>query len=139
MRPENARLVRQSFDYFSPCATAMVARIIRGLADRHPQIRAILPDDPEPVCKAWVATLRQVIRHPGGFRALQAPLGELGRRAAALGTRPQDYAAVREEVLSVMGEYAGDEWTPRLRESWALLLEAMSGAMLAGAVSSAAA
>lgn len=128
-----AHLVRRSFEFFRPCGPAMIARVVRGLSDDAPDVRAMLPEETAALHGKWFATLAQVVRHCDEFRKIEKSLGELGRRAAAAGATPADYRSVRNELLRAMAELAGEDWTDDLRKSWALLLDGASGAMMAGA------
>ncbi len=129
-----AHLVRRSFEFFRPCGPAMVARVVRGLSDTSPALRALLPDDTGPLHSAWFRTLSQVVERCDEFRKLEKALGSLGNRAAQAGASPAHYRIVRKELLAAMRELAGEDWTHDLHTSWDLLLEAVTGAMLVGAV-----
>lgn len=127
--------LRTSLAYFKPCGPALMARVVRTLGDDHADLRALLPEDTSRLHARWFTTLEQVVGQCERFHRLERVLGDLGLRAAGAGVTPAHHAAVRECLLTAMRDLAGDEWTDELEKSWRLLLDAVSGAMLAGAIS----
>jgi hemoglobin-like flavoprotein len=130
--------LRVSFESFRPCGPAMVAMVMRRLGDRRPGIRALFPEDTSRLNARLFDTLRQIVKRADRFHSLEAGLMELGGRALAAGANTAHYGLVRDEVLVVMAELAGEDWTESLQEDWTLLLDAISGAMLRGGVAAAA-
>lgn len=128
-----AALLRESVRDFRPCGAALLAKVVRSLADHHPEVRAVLPFDTTKLHGKWFATLEQVAEKAEKFHTLEAALGEAGRRAAGAGVRVEHYAILRDEVLTAMSDLAGDSWTMGMARAWTDLLDAASGAMLAGA------
>ena len=131
--------LRTSLRWFKPCGPAMIARVFRNLSDHHPGVRALFPDDTERLNKELFETLRQVVRALPRFHCLEEPLMDFGAKAADAGANPAHYGIIRAELLATMAELAGDDWTDQLAKDWNLLLEAISGAMLRGALPGAAA
>ena len=68
------------------------------------------------------------------FQTLETPLADLGARCEAQGASGAHYPIVREELLAAMRELAGDDWNEQLTSDWTDLLDAVSGAMISGAV-----
>jgi hemoglobin-like flavoprotein len=126
--------VRVSFEWFRPCGPAMVARVLRQLEDRSPGVRALFPRDCSKLNKRFFETLSQVVRRADTWHKLEGPLMELGLQAYRAGANPAHYRIVRAEVLRAMEELAGEDWSPELAADWTLLLEAVSGAMMRGAL-----
>lgn len=126
--------VRESFEWFRPCGPAMVARVLRQLDDRAPGVRALFPQDCSKHNQRFFETLSQVVRRADKFHKLEAPLMELGVQAYRAGANPAHYRIVRTELLRAMAELAGEDWSAELEAEWTLLLEAVSGAMLRGAL-----
>lgn len=124
--------IRESFDLFAPCGPAMIARTLERLETDAPGLRALFPEPSERLNKRLFATLRQVVRHAHHWHALEGPLMDLGRRAAAAGANTAHYAIARDALLATMAELAGDAWTPELARDWRFLLDAAAGAMMRG-------
>ena len=126
--------IKTSFEWFRPCGPAMVARVFKGLEDHYPGVRALFPEDTSRLNKKLFESLSQVVARMPRFYKLERPLMELGLEAYRHGGNPAHYRIVRNELLRATAELAGDQWTPDLHEDWTLLLEAVSGAMLRGAL-----
>lgn len=133
MHPIYLLMLRQCYEMFEPCGGALMSGVMRRLSDDHPDVRALFPDDTGHLHDTWFRTLGQIIRKANRFSKLEGPLAELGRQAAASGATIRDYEIIRSELLGAMAELSGDDWTPELARAWGLLLEATTGAMLAGA------
>jgi hemoglobin-like flavoprotein len=128
------QMVRQSFAYFRPCGRAMVASVVRNVTDHHPGLRALLPADTSPHHRAWFETLGQIVKHGDRFHVLEAPLARLGAETARAGLNAGHLRILRNELLEAMEDLSGEDWTPDLRRAWSTLLDAATGAMLAGAM-----
>lgn len=136
MNRRDGKRIRESFEWFAPCGPAMIAMMMRKLSDRNPHVRGMFPPDAERVNRRIFETLRQVVVHVDHFEALEQPLAELGVRCAKAGATAADYATVRDELLAVMEEIGGADWDFRLSQEWREVLDAVAGAMMAGAVRS---
>ncbi|GJQ30219.1 MAG: hypothetical protein HBSAPP03_21030 [Phycisphaerae bacterium] len=128
-----AYALRTSIAFFKPCGPALMARAVRTLGDEFPDLRALLPDDTSRLHVRWFATLEQIVERCEQFHKLERVLGDAGASAAAAGFTPAHYPIVRDTLLAAMHDLAGEDWTPELEKSWRLLLDATSGAMIAGA------
>jgi hemoglobin-like flavoprotein len=129
-RRVNVRGVKRSFEWMRPCGPALVAQVLRRLTDKHPQTRALFPEQPE-LSKRLFATLDQVVGHLHRYQVLEPALAEAGRDALRSGARPQDFEAVREEMIDAMARLAGEDWTEDLDRDWRVVLDSIAGAMLA--------
>lgn len=134
MNPAQVVLIRRSFEFFKPCGPALVAHATRGLIDSHSVLGSHIPANPAALHKRCFETLEQIVRRCDRFGTLQAPLGELGRRAARHGLSHLHYGTMKEHLLRAMADLAGADWGPGLEEAWGLLLDATIGAMAAGSV-----
>jgi hemoglobin-like flavoprotein len=117
----------------------MIARVFRALGDSHPGLRALFPDDTARLNKRLFRTLEQIVKALPRFHSLEEPLMELGAKAADGGANPAHYGIVRDELLDTMAKLAGDGWTEDLANDWKFVLDAVSGAMLRGALGGSAA
>lgn len=110
----------------------MIARVMRNLADNHPGIRAMFPEETAQLNGKLFSTLGQIVANINRFEKLEGPLGELGKQCAIEGVNVGHYRIVSDELLSVMAELARDDWNAQLERDWEALLSAVTGAMLAG-------
>ena len=134
MNRRDDKRIRESFEWFAPCGPAMIAMVMRKLSDRNTHVRSLFPADAEAVNRKIFETLRQVVAHVDRFERLERPLAELGVQCAKAGATAPDYAVVRDELLAVMEEIGGEDWDFRLSQEWREVLDAVAGAMMAGAV-----
>ncbi len=134
MNRRDDKRIRESFEWFAPCGPAMIAMMMRKLSDGHSHVRSLFPLEAEAVNRRMFETLRQVVTHVDRFEKLEQPLADLGVRCAKAGATAADYAVVRDQLLSVMEEISGDDWDFRLSQEWREVLDAVAGAMMAGAV-----
>lgn len=125
-------LVRQSFAWFSPCGPAMVAAALRTLADEHPGTRALFVGDTQRVSERLFRTLEQIVENVDRWGRLEGPLGELGAAATLAGARVSHYQHCREALVEAMRSLSGDDWSDDLESAWRDVLDAVSGALLAG-------
>ncbi len=65
--------------------------------------------------------------------SLDRPLKDMGARHAAFGTKREHYPVVRDSLVTVMGEMAGDVWNDQLRSDWNGAIDLVSSIMLVGA------
>jgi hemoglobin-like flavoprotein len=126
--------IRSSFEWFRPCGPAMIARVFRELGDHNPGVRALFPEDTARLNVRLFETLGQVVKALPRFHSLEEALMELGAKAAQAGAHPGHYGIVRDELLSTMSQLAGNDWTEELANDWTLVLDAVSGAMMRGAL-----
>lgn len=129
-----AHRVKLSFEWFVPCGAGLIAKVMRNLADNQPGVRALFPEETAELNRRLFSTLGQVVRGLDNFDSLRRPLGMLGVNCAREGANTGHYSVVKNELLMVMAELAGEDWTPELAALWDQLLEAVTGAMVVGAI-----
>ncbi len=122
--------VRSSLDWFRPCGGALIAQTVRQLADNHPRVRSLLPEDTANWNVRWFATLEQIVGNLHSFESVEPGLGVLGRRATLNGFTPAHMATVRDELILAMARLAGPDWSDSVNASWVLVLDAVIGAMM---------
>ncbi|MBX3409205.1 MAG: hypothetical protein KF859_04900 [Phycisphaeraceae bacterium] len=133
MNRAQAEYLRASFRSIKPCGAALIARVFRSLADHHPGVRAMFPDDTGELNQKLFDTLGQVVRHVHSFQKLQEPLAELGEQAARAGANIGHYRIIKHELLDAIELISGEEWNDDLAWAWSEMLDAVTGVMMAGA------
>jgi hemoglobin-like flavoprotein len=138
MDPGRLQRIRTTFASLEPCGPALVAQVLSATSARHPALDSVIrPHDQGDAAafntRMWNG-LGRIVEHVGRFRTLEAPLMALGVQAGRQGLRPDHFRTLRAELLGAMGEVLGQDWTPPVRRDWALVLAAVSGAMLRGAL-----
>ena len=127
-------VLEQSFKRVAPQGKALVKRFYERLFARYPAVRPLFRGLSMPAQrKKLLASLALVVsnlRRPDRLR--EALLG-LGARHVGYGARPAHYEAVGENLLAVLGEFAGAAWTPNVKQAWAEAYAAVTSIMLEGA------
>lgn len=134
MNPLHLSLIRTSYQWFRPCGPAMIAKVLRELADNDPELGVLFATEDPRRAERFFRTLGQLVRFAHEFERLEPALAEIGKQAALAGASPRHYTVARNQLLDTMAELAGEDWSDELRSAWEGLLMAAGGAMLAGAM-----
>ena len=130
----NVDLLESSFKLVAPQGEALVARFYERLFQKYPAVKPLfrgtsLQEQKRKLLASLVLVIRN-LRHPDQLaNALQG----LGARHVSYGAQPAHYDAVGENLLAVLGEFAGPAWTPRVKQAWTDAYAAITSIMLAGA------
>ena len=133
MNEEMIDRLEKSFKLLAPRGPELVDRFYAHLFSRHPAVRPMFPDDMHEQKKKLLASLVLVIENIRAVEKLEKPLADMGRRHVGYGTKPEHYPAVRDTLVSVMADMAGDTWNDQLTDDWSTALDFVAGAMLEGA------
>ncbi len=99
--------------------TVLVARFYELLFERHPELRAMFPDDMTELHHRFVTEIEAFARAMPELTEVETRATLLGARHARYGVRVAHYPLVRDALLDVLGEQLGDRFTPEHRQSWA--------------------
>lgn len=124
--------LENSFNLLAPRGPELVDRFYAHLFSKHPAVRTMFPDDMNSQKKKLLASLVLVMQNIRQAEKLQQPLTEMGRRHVAYGTKPEHYPVVRDTLVQVMSEMAGDKWNEQLTEDWNTALNVVAGIMIEG-------
>lgn len=125
--------LQSSFNLLAPRGAELVDRFYAHLFARHPELRPMFPTEMSEQKRKLLAALVFVVRNLTTPDELEKPLKDMGARHAGFGTREEHYPVVRDTLVSVMGEMAGDQWNSQLQSDWMGALDLVSSVMLAGA------
>ncbi len=92
----------------------------------------MFPPDMSEQKKKLLASLVLVIENLRSTEKLAEPLRKLGGRHVAFGTQPEHYPIVRDTLVGVMSEMAGEHWNDQLTADWSGALDFVSSVMLEG-------
>lgn len=126
--------IQSTFKLFEPCGEAFIALVLLRLADKHPHVRRLFPQDTAKLHSVFFATLKQIVRNIDRFSSLEGPLMKLGTDAQAVGATAIAYSTIKVELLATMRELAAEAWTEQSEADWRTALDAVVGAMLRGSV-----
>lgn len=135
MDQQRIERLESSFNLVAPRAQELVDRFYALLFARYPQVRPMFPEQMNDQKGKLIASLVLVVKNIRTPDKLLDPLTEMGKRHVAYGAVPEHYPLVRDTMLEVLGEIAGDAWTDQLNEDWFAALDLVSGVMIEGAKS----
>ena len=129
----NVELLEKSFHLVAPKGKALVARFYERLFEKYPETKRLFHHaNMRQQRKKLLASLVLVIQNLRKPDVLKKALHQLGGQHQAYGVKPAHYAAVKENLLAVFGEFAGSAWTSEVKQAWAGAVEAVSATMLEG-------
>ncbi|MDZ7750310.1 MAG: methyl-accepting chemotaxis protein [Gammaproteobacteria bacterium] len=128
---DDAALIEHSFAAVAGQAEELVERFYDRLFTDYPQVRGMFADtDMVEQRKKLLAALALVVRNIRKPEALHDALAELGNKHRGYGVQPEHYTAVKDVLLKVLPEMAGDQWTEELGGAWDRALTHVANTML---------
>ncbi len=125
--------LESSFNLLAPRGPELVDRFYAHLFSENPGLRPMFPSDMSDQKKKLLASLVLVIENIRNTEKLGQPLHDLGARHVGFGTAPEHYPVVRDTLVSVMADMAGEAWNDQLTQDWNGALDFVSSVMLEGA------
>ena len=132
MDARTVELLESSFKLLAPRGPELVDRFYAHLFAENPQVRPMFPKDMVEQKQKLLASIQLVISNLRKPDALHEPLTELGRRHLHLGTQPDHYPIVRDTLIGVMRDMAGEAWTQDFEHVWTDALNLIAGIMIEG-------
>lgn len=130
----NVELLESSFKLVAPQGDALVTRFYERLFEKYPAVKPLFKNASIPEQKKkLLASLVLVIQNIRRPEKLTPVLQDMGARHVGYGAKPAHYDAVGENLLAVLGEFAGEAWTPEVKQAWTDAYTAIKTIMLAGA------
>lgn len=131
---DNAVIERleSSFKLLAPRAEELVERFYASLFANNPSLRPMFPDDLSEQKKKLLASLVLVVQNLRSTEKLTDPLKKLGGRHVKYNTKPEHYPIVRDTLVGVMAEMAGEHWNEQLNSDWLGALDFVASIMLEG-------
>ena len=130
----NIELLESSFKLVAPQGDALVTRFYERLFEKYPVVKPLFKNasirEQKKKLLASLVLVIQNLRHP---EKLTPVLQDMGARHVAYGAKPAYYDAVGENLLAVLGEFAGEAWTPEVSQAWTDAYAAIKTIMLEGA------
>lgn len=116
----NVPALERSFDLVAPRADEFAARFYERLFEKYPSVKSLFVLSPMPEQqRKLIASLVMIVQNLRNPRQLADFLGKLGVRHLDYGTRLEHFDAIGENLLSVLGEFAGEGWTDEVAQAWA--------------------
>ncbi len=125
--------IRDSFNALAPQGDRLMTVFYDKLFHENPSVRSLFPDDMAGQKKALLGAVALVVKHADDLGAVESALEEMGARHVGYGAKAEHYPIVRDTLLASLSEVAGDLWNDQLEQDWTGALNAVAGAMIAGA------
>ncbi len=132
MEEATIQRLEKSFQLLAPRGPELVDRFYAHLFSKNPGVREMFPADMAGQKKKLLASLVLVIQNLRKAEMLRPALIDMGRRHVGYGTEPEHYPIVRDTLLCVMSEMAGDLWNEQLTEDWKNALNFVAAVMIEG-------
>lgn len=131
----NVTALRESFELVAPRADQLAERFYEKLFEDYPDLLRYFTstnfsEQRGKLIQSLVLVLKTLENPP----ALTKVLHQLGGQHGEMGIQEDDYPPVANTLLSVLGEFAGEEWNEELEEVWRQALEAVATIMIEGAL-----
>ena len=133
MEQEMIERLENSFNLLAPRGPELVDRFYAHLFSKHPALRPMFPSEMGEQKKKLLGSLVLVMENIRNAEKLEQPLKDMGERHVGYGTAPEHYPVVRDTLVSVMAEMAGDAWNDQLTRDWNGALDFVASVMLEGA------
>ncbi len=122
-----------TFKMLAPRGPELTDRFYAHMFSRNPSLRPLFPTSLADQKKKLLASLVLVVQNLRTPEKLQDPLKEMGARHVGYGTKAEHYPIVRDTLISVMADMAGDAWTDQYAADWSAALDVVASIMLTGA------
>lgn len=133
MSPQQKYLIRKSFAALELHGSIPGLVFYRRLFELDPSLRPMFKSDIEFQSAKLLDMLGGLISHLERTTLLEAELRLMGQRHAGYGVKDEHYAIVGQALLEMLAETLRGDFTPEVREAWAVLYGAVAEAMQAGA------
>lgn len=132
MDETTVELLEKSFNLLAPRGPELVDRFYAHLFAKNPQVRPLFPQEMGEQKKKLLASIQLVMANVRKPDALFEPLQDMGRRHVYYKTEPAHYPVVRDTLISVMSDMAGDAWNDDFQRAWTDALNLIAGIMIEG-------
>ncbi len=124
--------LESSFNLVAPRGEELITRFYALLFSRNPEVRPMFPEQMDDQKGKLLASLVLVVQNLRTPEKLMEPLHAMGARHAGYGTLEAHYPVVRDTLVEVMAEIAGEAWSDQLEADWKGAVDLVSSIMLEG-------
>ncbi len=131
---DNATIKRleSSFKLLAPRGEELVDQFYARLFAENPSVRPMFPESLADQKKKFLAGLVLVFENIRNPEKLAEPLKKLGGRHEWYGTKVEHYPVIRDVLIYVMSEMAGNQENDQLTEDWTTALNLVASIMAKG-------
>jgi len=132
MTAHQIRLVRDSVESLREDAEPFALLFYGKLFELDPKSRRLFHNDLALQGRKIMEMLASVVESLDDFQPMRTQLGELGRKHAEFGVRPEQYDTLTTALLWSIGQALGPGFDAPTREAWRLAINGICEAMKAG-------
>jgi hemoglobin-like flavoprotein len=130
MTPEQAALIRKSFDAMWPMHRNIADLCYQRLFELTPATRALFPNDMERQRLKLMDMIAALVGALDQRELFQSLIKHSGRLHASFGVQPSQYVAFGDALIWALERQFGPTFTPELREAWRALYAIVQAEML---------
>ena len=133
MSPEQADLVRKSFDTMWPVRKQFAELFYQRFFELAPDTRHLFPTDLHGQHLKLMDMMAAIVAALDERELFQSITTYAGRRHARFGAKPAHFAAFGQALIWSLENQLGSSFTPELREAWITLYDAVRSKMISAA------
>ncbi len=133
MTPEQADLVRRSFDAIWPVRRKVAELFYRRLFELAPDARHLFPGDMERQRLKLMDMIAAIVGALDQRELFQSIITDSGRQHAQFGVSRAHFVAFGDALIWCLEQQFGSAFTPQLREAWITLYDAVRDEMIRAA------
>jgi hemoglobin-like flavoprotein len=118
VKPEQAALIRSSFDMMWPIRRHMADLFYSRLFELAPEARRLFPDDMEQQRIKLMDMIAAIVGALDQRELFQSIITHSGRQHAEFGVTPSQYVAFGEALIWSLERQFGAAFTPELGKAW---------------------
>ena len=132
MTPDQAVLIKKSFDAMWPVHRNIADLCYRRLFELDPGARAVFRNDMERQRLKLMDMIAALVGALDQQELFQSMIKHSGRLHAGFGVQPSQYVAFGEALIWALERQFGTAFTPELKEAWRALYATVQAQMLRG-------
>jgi hemoglobin-like flavoprotein len=137
MTPEQAKLIRQSFDAIWPVRRKLTAEFYRRFFELAPDAKGLFHGDMERQHLKLMDMLAAIVGTLDKRAMFQSIISYSGRQHVQFGAKPLHFTAFGNALIWSLEQQFGALFTPEMKEAWIKLYDAVQSEMIrAGSASS---
>lgn len=133
MTPQQADLIRRSFDALWPVRRNMADQFYRRFFELAPDARRLFSSDMERQRVKLMDMIAAIVGALDRRELFQSLIRHTGRHHASFGVRREHFAAFGEALMASLERQLGPDFTPELRDAWVELYGEIEKEMLRAA------
>ncbi len=129
MKPEQVKLVQESFAKVEPIAATAADLFYDRLFEIAPDVRPMFPDNMSEQKTKLMDMLGTAVNNLHQVEAIVPAVQELGRKHVGYGVKNEHYDQVGAALLWTLEKGLGDAFTPPVKEAWTATYGTLAGVM----------